>query len=318
MDLDSKNKLGILCAIGASSAFSLNDALFKLLGGTYPLHQVVFIRSVVAILLILIVIVPVEGGISTLKTRQPALQIIRGCSLVIANIAFFSGLIVLPIANAMAVFFMAPFLVTIFSAVILHEKVNIRRWLALAVGLFGVFLIVRPGSTDFQWAYLLPFIAATAYATCNTIARGMGLSESAGSMAFFSQLTFLVASTSASLVLGTGHFSGHEHPSVEFLLRGWLMPDKLGWILILSTGLLNVVGGYLISHAYRYGESGIVTPFEYVALVLAICWGYLFWQEIPTIISATGICFILISGVFVAVAEARFDVKQQLRKIFKY
>ena len=305
MNADSSNRLAILCAICATAAFSLNDAIVKILSSNLPLHQIVFFRTLIALVIIMMVLVPFEGGISTLKTRRPLLHLIRGVAIVIANISFFSGLVVLPIANATAIFFVAPLMITSFSVVFLNEYVYIRRWLALAMGLGGVWMIVQPGSANFQWAYLLPIIAALGYAILNTITRGMGLRESAGAMAFYVQITFLVTSGTASIFLAGGEFAGNRHPSAEFLLRGWVVPGFGDAAMLLVSGTCTAVAGYLISQAYRHGEAGLVTPFEYTALVLSLVWGYLFWQELPAATAAIGIAMILGSGLFIAIVETR-------------
>lgn len=295
--------LAILCAVFATASFSFNDAMIKMLGSSMPLHQIVLIRSSLALAIILLVIVPLEGGMSTLRTQRPVLHVLRGFSVVIANIAFFSGLIVLPIANATAIFFVSPLLITAFSAVFLNELVYFRRWLALAIGLAGVWMIAQPGSDSFQWAYVLPLVAAIGYATLNTITRGMGIRESAGAMAFYVQIVFLVVSGLGSIVIGGGSFSGYSHPTAKLLLGGWVVPSMHETMLLLITGVCTAVAGYLISQAYRLGESGLVSPFEYAALVLSLVWGYLFWQELPGASSAVGILLILLSGLFVALAE---------------
>ncbi|MYH56796.1 MAG: DMT family transporter, partial [Boseongicola sp. SB0675_bin_26] len=172
---DRSREISISCAILASVAFSLNDASVKWLSGDYPLHQLILMRSVVALLLTLSIVVPLEGGWSRLRTRRPVMHVLRGCCVVLANLAFFSGIAVIPLAEATAVFFVAPLLVTGFSALFLKERVGLRRWSALAVGFIGVLVIVQPGAVEFRWAMLLPILAAVGYATLHTMTRNMGL-----------------------------------------------------------------------------------------------------------------------------------------------
>ncbi len=308
-------KLSVACVLGASTAFSLNDVSVKFVSGTYPLHEVMLIRSGFALAITLLIFVPAEGGLRALKTRRPLLHLFRGMCIVVANLSFFSAIAVIPLAELTAIFFIAPLLITAFSAIFLRETVGIRRWLALIVGIFGVLLIVRPGSIDMQWAVLLPVLAAVAYATLNTTTRNMGLSENASAMSLYIQLTFVAVCLFSGIAFGDGRFSGSGHPSLEFVLRAWKPVELPDLAIIAGSGVCSAVGGYLIAQAYRSSEAGLVAPFEYIMLVLATFWGFLFWGELPSLLSAAGILLILGSGIFVAIREARIDVRPVARRI---
>ena len=307
--------LSVACVLGASTAFSLGDVAVKFVSGSYALHEVMLIRSGFALAITLSIFVPAEGGLHVLKTRRPFLHIFRGLGIVVANMAFFSAIAIIPLAEATAIFFIAPMLITAFSAVFLRETVGIRRWLALLVGIAGVLLIVRPGGVEFQWAILLPIVAAVAYATLNTTTRNMGLSENASAMSLYIQLTFLAVSLASGLALGDGRFAGTAHPSLEFLLRAWQPVAIRDLAVIAGSGVCVAFGGYLISQAYRNSEAGLVAPFEYTTLVLATVWGFAFWGEVPSLMAAAGIVLILGAGIFIAVREAKIDVRPMARRI---
>ena len=136
--------IGIACALGAAICFSLNDVSVKLLSGNYPLHQVVFVRAIVALTLTLALITPFEGGFAALRTRRPVLHMVRGLCVVVANMTFFAALAVMPLADVTAIFFVAPLFITAFSVIFLREPVGLRRWAAVVVGLAGVVIVVRP------------------------------------------------------------------------------------------------------------------------------------------------------------------------------
>ena len=313
MVIRDRAQLSVLCALGSSVAFSLNDVSVKWLSADYPLHQLVLMRAMVALCITLCVVVPLEGGWERLKTRRPFLHILRGLCVVIANMAFFSGIAVISLAEATAIFFVAPLLITAFSAVFLKEPVGIRRWSALSVGFIGVVVIVRPGGLSFEWAFLLPLLAAVAYATLHTLTRNMGLSERASTMAFYIQVTFIFVCTGMGIAFGDGRYAGSGHPAIEFLLRAWHWPDPSDWLIIAGMGLCSASAGYLISQAYRMTQAGLVAPFEYVTLVLAVLWGYVIWDEFPAALSVIGIFLILGSGIFVAFREMHFGVGQSTR-----
>ena len=151
---------GILCVLGAVTAFTTQDMAIKWMSGDYPLHQIVLTRAIVALLLTLAVFMPLEGGLGNLRTRRLPLHLLRGLAVVFANMAFFTGLASLPLGEATAIFFVAPLFITLLSVVLLHEQVGPRRWLAVLVGLGGVVVMVRPGGETFQWAALFPLGAA--------------------------------------------------------------------------------------------------------------------------------------------------------------
>ncbi|MGB0505630.1 MAG: DMT family transporter [Pikeienuella sp.] len=306
--------LGVVCAFFAAMAFSSNDLIIKLLSSDYPLHQVVFIRATLGLTVTLFLLMPLEGGLKNLRTCRPLAHFARGLCVVFANMAFFTSIASLPLADATAIFFVSPLIITAFSVVFLKEKVGIRRWAAVIVGLIGVIIVVRPGSGSFQLVALLPLLAAIGYALLHIITRKIGLTESASTMAFYIQLSFIVVSASIGLAFGDGAYSGSANPSMEFLLRAWIWPTSNDWILLAFLGLSSALGGYLISQAYRVAEAGLVAPFEYTALVMSVIWGITIWGHWPIATTWAGIALILASGLFIAFREAHLGRTPSARK----
>ena len=218
--------LGSLSAIVAVFCFSTNDVAIKFISKDYALHLVVLIRSLVGLIVLFLFIVPLSGGVKVLYTNRLGLHLLRGFCVVFANITFFLGLAALPLAEGVAIFFISPLLITIFSVVFLKEMVGPRRWAAVTIGLIGVLIILRPGSATFQTASLLPLSAAFGYATLHMLTRYIGKTESAASMSFYIQLTFLVVCLTLGLTIGDGKFSGWNDPSLEFLFRAWSWPSS--------------------------------------------------------------------------------------------
>ncbi|MCP5089262.1 MAG: DMT family transporter [Rhodobacteraceae bacterium] len=306
---------GILCAVGAAAAFSLSDMLIKLMSGGYALHEIVFVRAVVALALTLGVIMPLEGGFANIRTSRPFSHLFRGLCVVVANTAFFTGLAVIPLADATAVFFVAPLLITGLSVIILRESVGLRRWMAVLVGLAGVIIVVRPGSAAFSPVILLPLLAACAYAGLQIMTRSMGLSEKASTLALYIQLTFLVTSAAVGLAVGDGRYAGHDSGALEFLLRAWEWPTARDWLVLFTIGCFSATGGYLISQAYRGNDAGLVAPFEYVSLVLAVVWGFTIWGEWPDGATWAGITLIIASGVYVALRESALGRSPSAKRV---
>jgi drug/metabolite transporter (DMT)-like permease len=295
--------LGILCIVGAVFAFTLQDSVIKLMSGSYPLHEIVLGRAVVAALLTL-VMARLEGGLQVLRTRRPGLHLARGMLLVVANMSYFLALAAMPLGEAAAVFFVAPLMITALSVPLLGERVGPRRWTAVLAGLAGVALVLRPGSGAMEPAALLPLLAASCYALVQITTRRLGVTDRASAMAFYVQLSFVLASGAIGLLLGDGGYAGGGHPSLEFLLRAWVRPGLGDGLLIVACGFLVAIGAYLASQAYRVGEANLIAPYEYAALPLAVLLGYLFWNDYPDLPAVLGILLIVGGGLFVFHREA--------------
>ena len=196
--------LGPLSALIAVVFFSINDATIKFLSGDYALHQIVLIRSLIGLAILLAIIVPLQGGFGVLRTNRLGMHMLRGFCVVAANTTFFLGLAVLPLADAVAVFFVSPLLITAFSALLLGEQIGPRRLIAVALGMLGVLIMVRPGAEGFNAALMLPILAAVAYALLHVLTRKIGSTESAATMSVYIQLVFVVVSATVGATLGHG------------------------------------------------------------------------------------------------------------------
>src|SRR6056297_920734 len=307
--IQRSNLMGALFALAAVMCFSLNDVGIKFLSDRYALHQVILIRSVIGTLVLLAVIMPLAGGLRVMRTRRLGAHLLRGVCVVFANMCLVLGLAAMPIADAVAVFFVSPLIITIFSVIFLRETVGARRWAAIAVGFIGVMVIVKPGTAAFQLASLLPVAAATLYAVIHIVARKIGGTESAATMAFYIQATFIVASVIFGVTLGHGNFAGSGHPSLEFLLRPWGPVAAGDWPLFGLLGLTGVLGGFFISQAYRLSEAAFAAPFEYVAMPMAIMWGVTVFGTWPDATAWIGIALIVGSGLYLVWRESVKDAR---------
>ena len=283
--------------------FTTSDMTIKMISGDYALHQIILTRSSVAILFTLLVFVPLEGGIKNLLTKQLTLHILRGFGIGIANLCFFSSLISLPLGEAMAIFFIAPVLISLLSVFILKEKGHLERWLAVLVGLIGVLLILRPSFEDFNPATILPLIAAFSYAMVQIITCKLGEKEKASTMAFFVQLNLIVFSAVFGLFFGDGTLANPSQPIINFLFRVWILPSWIDGLIMCGLGLLNGIGIYFISQAYRNSRAIVIAPFEFVAIPLAIFWSIIIFGDWPDIVSWLGILLIAGAGLFIIFHE---------------
>ena len=295
--------LGIACAVAAVTILVLQDSLIKWLSGDYPLHEIVLVRAASAVCVTLFAM-RLEGGMHLLRTRRLGLHLVRTGLLIVANSAFFLALAAMTIAEATAILFVAPLLITALSALMLSETVGPRRWFAVCVGLAGVIVMLRPGEGALELVAVLPLVAAAAYALMQIITRRLGTTERASTIAFYAQSGFIVVSIVVGLVAGHGRFAPDDDPSLAFLLRAWTVPSAPDAALFLGIGVLNGIGGYLMSQAYRISRPSVLAPFEYVALPMAVAWGVVFFGDWPDAITYAGMALICGSGLYVLHREA--------------
>lgn len=289
---------GILFLVAGIAVFAVQDLILKLLSGTYPLHQAMVIRSVTAAPLLLI-LVQLNGGLSTLFTPGMRAMIGRGLIMFVAYTSYYLALAALPLATTVALYFAAPLFITLLSVLTLGETVAPRRWFAVLVGFAGVVIMVRPGSDLFDWAAPLAVISGMTYAISMVAARRMGPTETAAALAFWGNAVFLLCAVVLSAIFGTGAFADVGHKSLAFLMRGWVWPSGIDTMLMMACGFIAAAGLTLLTQAYRISEASIVAPFEYTALIWGVLYGWLFWSDWPDAIGWFGILVIVGAGFMV-------------------
>lgn len=300
--------LAIFLILFGVCAISINDMLIKQLSGGYPLHEIVFTRSAIAILFSL-VLVQLEGGWRVLRTDQPLLHLLRGGMVVISNMTFFLALAAIPLADATALFFAAPLFITLLSIPVLGEKIGIMRLSAVVIGFVGVIIMQRPWASTAtldapRIVLLLPLLAALTYAINQLMTRKLGVRAKASALAVYIQGTFIVVSLLFFLVAGDGRFvTEQSSPSMQFLLRAWVWPAEGDLWIFAALGLNAAIVGYCLSQAYRMGDAATVAPFEYIGLPLAVFWGFIAFGDLPSWEVWIGITLIFASGLFVFLRE---------------
>jgi S-adenosylmethionine uptake transporter len=306
---------GIAFVLAGMAAISINDMLIKQLSGGYPLHQIIFTRSAIGLIFILI-LVQIEGGWSILRTSQPGLHLLRGALVVVSNMCFFVALAVIPLADATALFFAAPLFITVLSIPVLGEKVGPLRIGAVLVGFLGVLIMQRPWASGetldaSRTVLLMPVLAALTYAIMQLMTRKLGATSKASAMTVYIQVMFIVVSLGFWLVAGDGRFAQDTgSASLEFLLRAWVWPTPADWPPLIGLGLNSAVIGYCLAQAYRLSDAATVAPFEYALLPMAVFWGWLLWAELPDAAIWIGMALIVASGLFVFLRE-----KQKRRRV---
>ncbi|WP_374981484.1 DMT family transporter [Pseudomonas solani] len=277
---------GILLVCLAIFLFSSHDAISKYLSAFYPIVMVVWVRYLVHTLLMAGFLLPREG-LRVLRTQRPLLQLGRALCLIGTSLFFTTGLRYIPLAEATAVNFLAPLVVTALSVPFLGERVTRGQWVAVLLGLGGVMLIVRPGSSLFTPAILLPLASALCFGFYQLFTRRLSQTDSPGTSNFITGIT-------NTLIMST---------LVPFF---WEAPATLAHgLLLLALGACGMGGHVLLTQAFRHASPALLAPFSYGQIVFAGLLGFLLFGHAPDAIGIAGILVIVGSGLFTAYAQRR-------------
>jgi drug/metabolite transporter (DMT)-like permease len=254
------------------------DGVMKWLSPHYPALQVAAMRAIVSLPIVL-VWVAVRGGFRQVLTRRPWLHLGRGALSVLMLSAFIFTVRTMPLADAYSIFFISPLLITALSVPILGERVDGRRWAAIAVGMLGVLVVLRPGTSALTLAAGAPLVAAACYSLSAISMRVLGRTDSTLSMMFW--FVVLVA-------LGAGALAA----------PGWVPLDRSHWPMLLALAGLGASGQYAITEAFRRGEASVVAPFEYTALAWGIGMDWIVWSTRPDPPMLAGAAIIVAAGIY--------------------
>ncbi|MBW8268633.1 DMT family transporter [Caldovatus aquaticus] len=274
----------ILLVLAAAAAFSLAGACVKALGGTVPLAEVVFFRNAFAIPALLPLMLR-HGGLAALRTSHPLSHAARTLFGLLGMFGSFYGLAHLPFAVVSALGFTMPLFLAMLSVPLLGERVGWRRSAAVAVGFLGVLLIVRPGAEGAASLDLFAagavLLGAVGWALAMITIRRMG---EAGEQGVTIVLWFAIGSSLAAAVAA---------------IPVWVWPTPGQWLLLAGVGLVSALAQVMMTNAYRTGESTLLAPFEYSAIVWTVAMGAVLWGELPDPWDAAGIAVLIGSGLYI-------------------
>ncbi len=302
LSMQDENLRGIAFLVAGVTLFSLQDVIIKSLSASYPAHEIVFVRSLVAFAPICF-IAYLEGGLRLRRSGNPAVFVVRGALVFLSFTFYYLALTALPLPDVVALFYACPLFVTALSVPILREPVGLRRWLAVLAGFAGIVVIIRPGGNT-DPAIWLAVAAALSYAISILMTRKYAARAKSATLSFYAMATFIVASGSVGLAIGDGRYGGNGHPSLEFLLRAWVLPVPPDLLLLILCGVIAGIGFYCLTEAYRIGAASVVSPFEYSSLPWALVWGVVFWGYWPGPSTLIGLALIAAAGLYIVRREA--------------
>lgn len=276
---------GMLLMVVATLLFASHDVLSKYLSGFYPVMLVIWVRYLVHTLLMMGIFLP-QSGLRILRTRRPLLQVARALCLLGTSLLFISGLQYIPLAEATAVNFLSPLMVTALSVPLLKERVSTGQWLAVLVGFSGVMVIVHPGGELFTPAILFPFGSALCFCAYQLLTRIVSRTDSPTTSNFFAGIFNTVIMSAI----------------VPYF---WQWPTLTHGLFMLVLGGCGMGAHLLLTQAFRHAAPALLAPFGYCQIVFAGIYGILIFNHTPSPSAIVGICVICLSGIAAAWLQRR-------------
>ncbi|MEK9672964.1 MAG: DMT family transporter [Rhodospirillaceae bacterium] len=276
--------LGILCMLIAIGGFATMQMFVKLAGPEYPPFQAVFIRSVIAA----VIIVPwmlKSGGTASFKTDCPCGHFFRSLSGVLGNASFFYAYSIIALTEGMAIVMSVPIFVALSAILFLGEKVGVRRWTAILVGFAGVMVALNPAG-DFQLGSLFALSGTLCWVFSIIMIKKLTETESPFLIVFYYMMTAVVV-------------SGVIVPFI------WVTPTMKHALYFFAAGIAGAIGQVLATYSVKLAPANVVTPFEYTT----ICWGVVFdltiWGVLPDLHTAIGAGIVIMTGLYIWHRETR-------------
>lgn len=281
----------VLMALLAFAIFSTHDVIVKYLGVTFSPFQIVFFSGLFSFPLITLMLVrdPTQGN---LRPVHPWWVALRSVCVVTSPAAAFYAFTVLPLAQVYALLFAAPLLITLLAIPILGEKVGAMRLVAVALGLCGVIVVVRPGATELQPGHFAALLAASAVALQSVILRKIGREERRAVLMLYPALINVS-------VMGV---------AMIFVYEPVALPDLGGMAMV---ALFSFSASLMLVFAYTNAEAALVAPMQYSQIIWAAFFGILLFDEVPDAMTLLGASIIVASGLFIIAREARGGTSEQ-------
>jgi drug/metabolite transporter (DMT)-like permease len=275
----SGNLRSIQAMLAAVLMFSIMDTIMKVLSAQFPPMQVASLRSLSSLPLVCVYVAWRGGFRSIMRIRWPLHLLRAGIGIVMLSL-FAYGVRGLSLAEAYTIFFIGPILITALSVFVLKERVDGARWIAIAVGMAGVLVVLRPSGDGFlTLGGLAILVAAVCYAVSAVTGRVLARSDSSEQMVFW--LMLLMAAGATTLAA-----------------PGWTAVESQHLPLLAGLAVSGFLAQLALTEAFSHGEASVVAPFEYTALACGVAIDWMFWQTLPDQYTLIGAAIIIGSGLY--------------------
>ena len=304
--MKNNNPKGIILILIGMLIFSVQDSIMKYIYISVSLYEVYIIRTLVSFIIILLFLKLLKKPI-IFKTHYPFLTFARIILFFFGFSSFYVSLTIMPLATATALFFVTPFLITIFAKFILKDQIGPRRWLAVIVGFIGVYIILDPNFDNFDYFSLTPILCAFCYSLSMIIIKKTSEKDDVYSQMFQFYIGAIIISTMFYFFIGDGQYNTINNPAAQFIFREWFNNLDFSLIYMIILGFTAAAAFLLIFSAYRIASPAVVSPFEYSILVWSSLSGWFFFDEIPTLNTIFGMFLIVFGGIYIFIREKAQD-----------
>lgn len=285
----SPNTTGALLMMASMGAFVMNDTFLKLTNGALPLFQLIFIRGVLATVLVYLIARSLGALRTPISGRDKGLIALRGLTEIITAYFFLTALFNMPLGNLNAIMQVVPLTVTLGSALFYREAVGWRRMLAIGIGLCGVMLIIRPSADGFSLWSLYALAAVICVTARDLVTRQLSSHVPGMAVTLGTTVSVMVAAGLASLT--------QEWVAVTLPVAAWI-----------SGSAVVISGGYFLSiQVMRTGDVSFIAPFRYTGLIAAMIVGFMVFDEVPTALTLVGAAIVIGTGLFTFYRERKLS-----------
>ena len=302
MNNKNNNPKGIILILLAMMVFSVQDSIMKYIYNYVSLYEVYLVRTLVSFIIILLFLKLTKKPI-VFKTKYPLLTSIRVVLFFFGFSSFYISLTVMPLATATALFFVTPFLITIFAHFFLKEEIGIRRWSAVIIGFVGVYIILDPNFNNFDYLSLTPILCAFCYSLSMIIIKKTSDKDNVYTQTFTFYIGAIFISSIFYFVIGDGQYNTSSHIASQFIFKEWFANLEDSILLMVATGVTASAAFLLLFSAYSIASPSVVSPFEYSILLWSSLSGWIFFNETPGMNTIVGMIIIVSCGIYIFMRE---------------
>ena len=307
MSLDNNIKAIFLIILGMF-VFSIQDTLIKLMSDSINIYVIYIVRSIVGILVILTYCWIYKIQL-IFKTYYPFITMFRVSIFFLGFSLYYFSLSKISLPEAVTLFFVSPFFVTISSKFIIGEDIGLYRWSAIIIAFIGVYLVLDPDFQNFNIYSLFPIFCAFFYALTVVIQKKTSDKDSLFTQIIHTYLSAIFFSIIIYFLVNNLTFTPYQLSEYNFILMSWDIPNLYFFSILLIIGIAGVIGFFALFGAYRIGSPSTIAPYEYSLIIWSILFGYFIWNDYLNIKGVAGLLLILIASFFTLFREYRLSVK---------
>ena len=310
--LDNNIKAIFLIILGMF-VFAIQDSLIKVISDSINIYIIYITRSFIGIIAILFYC-KINNIKLVFKTYYPFITILRVTGFFLGFSLYYFSLSKISLPQAVTLFFVSPFFVTISSKFIIGEKIGIYRWSAIIVGFLGVYLVLDPDFSNFNIYSLFPIFCAFFYALTVVIQKKTSDHDSLFTQIIHTYLSAIIFSIIIYIAINNLSFSDYQLNEYKFILRTWELPSMSNSLILFIIGITGVIGFFSIFGAYVIGSPSSIAPYEYSLIIWSIIIGYFIWKDFLSSQGYLGLSLILMASFFTLYREYKLHIKTNTEK----